>query len=354
MTFLWSTMLWLLISVPALVALYLLLLRRKRKTALRFANLRMVKEAAGSGPGFRRHVPPLLFLAALAVMILAMARPAALVTLPSQRGTVLLVMDISGSMRADDVDPSRMAAAQAAARTFIEEQPENVEVGIIAFGSGATVVQPPTLQKRDALDAIERFQFQYGTAVGAGILTSLSTIFEDLELDPDAPEDGDRGGTFRGFSGSGSPFGRTRDITPPDLVPVPPGSYEQAVVILLTDGQTTHGPDPLQAAEIARDLGVKVYTVGLGTEEGVIMGWGGRSMRVILDETTLETIAERTNADYFRANTETDLKQIYQSLSTQLVMETEETEITALFTALAAILAFAAGLLSFLWFNRIA
>lgn len=354
MTFLWSTMLWLLILVPALIVLYVMLLRRKKKTALRFANLRMVKEAAGSGPGFRRHVPPLLFLSAIAVMIVAIARPAAVVTLPSQRGTVLLVMDISGSMRADDVDPSRMAAAQAAARTFIEEQPEHVEVGIIAFGSGATVVQPPTLQKRDALDAIERFQFQYGTAVGAGILTSLATIFEDLELDPDAPEDGDMRGSFRGFSGSGSPFGRTRDISPPDVVPVPPGSYEQAVVILLTDGQTTHGPDPIQAAEIARDLGVKVYTVGLGTEEGVIMGWGGRSMRVILDEQTLQTIAERTNADYFRANTETDLKQIYQSLSTQLVMETEETEITALVTALAAILAFLAGLLSFLWFNRIA
>ena len=354
MTFLWSAMLWLLILVPVLVVLYLFLLRRKRKTAVRYANLRMVREAAGKGPGFRRHVPPLLLLFALAVMILAIARPAAVVTLPSQRGTVLLVMDISGSMRADDVDPSRMAAAQAAARTFIEEQPENVQVGIIAFGSGATVVQPPTLQKRDALSAIERFQYQYGTAVGAGILASLSTIFENLDLDPNATEEGDMGGQFRGFSGTGSPFGRTRDIEPPDIVPVPPGSYEQAVVILLTDGQTTHGPDPIQAAEIARDLGVKVYTVGLGTEEGVIMGWGGRSMRVILDEATLQTIAERTNADYFRANTETDLREIYQSLSTQLVMETEETEITAIFTALAAALAFLAALLSFLWFNRIA
>jgi Ca-activated chloride channel family protein len=320
----------------------------------------MVKQAAGAGPGFRRHVPPLLFLIAFAVMIAALARPAAIVTLPSQRGTVILAMDISGSMRADDVDPSRMAAAQAAARTFIEQQPKNVQIGIVAFGGGATVVQVPTLEKQDALDSIERFRLQRGTAVGSGILASLSTIFEDLELQFGMDSDEGDVDSFGGFGRSGGSagafgglFGRTYEIPRPEVEKVQPGSYRQAVVILLTDGQATHGPDPLQAAEIARDLGVRVFTVGLGTPEGVVIGFGGRSMRVILDEESLETIAERTDADYFRATSETDLNEIYEYLSAQFVLETEKTEITAGFTGLAALLALVAAALSVLWFGRI-
>jgi len=317
----------------------------------------MVKQAAGAGLGFRRHVPPLLFLVALTVMLVALARPAAIVTLPSQRGTVILAMDISGSMRADDVDPSRMAAAQAAAATFIEQQPKNVRIGVVAFGGGATVVQVPTLEKEDALEAIERFRLQRGTAVGSGILASLATIFEGLELEFGMDSDNGNLDSFGGAGGRagafGGLFGRTYEIPRPEVEKVQPGSYRQAVVILLTDGQATHGPDPLQAAEIARDLGVRVFTVGLGTPEGIVIGFGGRSMRVILDEESLKTIAERTDADYFRASSETDLNEIYEYLSAQFVLETEKTEITAVFTGFAALLAILAAALSVLWFSRI-
>src|SRR3989442_406949 len=169
MTFNWPEMLWLLLAVPVIVAAYVWLLRRKKKLAVRYASLSMVKAAMTKGQRFRRHVPPLLFLAALVLMIVAIARPAAVVTLPSQHETVILAMDVSGSMRAADVQPSRIAAAQAAARGFVEDQPRSTKVGVVTFAATASVVQPPTQNREDILAAIDRFQLQRGTPVGTGI-----------------------------------------------------------------------------------------------------------------------------------------------------------------------------------------
>ena len=350
MAFLWPSLLWLLVTVPGLVLLYLFLLQRKKKIALRYANLAMVKDAIGSGVGLRRHIPPVLFLLALTLMIAAIARPQAIVTLPSQRSTVLLTIDVSGSMRADDVDPNRISAAQAAAKDFVEDQPNDVRIGVVAFAATALLVQAPTFNREDILKAIEHFELQRGTAVGSGILVSLKTLFPEADFDMGRPE-------------SRRPYGRTyndphdREVAAAaerrEFVPVPPGSNTTAVIILLSDGQATTGPDPLEAARKAAERGVRVFTVGLGSRDGAIVGFGGRSMRVQLDEETLQKIADMTRGSYFRASTAADLKTIYKSLNTQLIMETKKTEVTAFFSAAAAMLALLAGGLSLLWFNRI-
>ena len=345
-------MLWLLILVPLLAGLYVLLLRRKSRAAVSYGNLGVVQAAAAASRSFRRHVPPLLMLIAIASLLVAVARPATFVVLPSQRGTVILAMDISGSMQATDIQPNRLEASRLAARTFVEQQPRNVRIGIVAFAGGAALVQPPTLDRDDVISAIDRFQTQLGTAVGSGILASVSAVFEDFQLDVDVPEIPPGRAFGGGFGGMGGGAGNVPDVRLAD--PAPPGSYESAVIVLLTDGQTTQGPDPLVAAQIAADLGVRVFTVGLGTEEGAVLNFFGRSLRVQLDEEALQWIADRTRGEYFRADSETSLENIYRSLSTQLVLEREKTEITALFAALGAASMAVAGILSMLWFQRVA
>ena len=183
MTFLWPDALWLFALVPLCVAAYLWVLRRKKKAALKYASLAMVRDAMGPGQRFRRHIPPVLFLIGLVTMIVAVARPAAIVMLPSEHDTIILSMDVSGSMRAVDVQPNRLTAAQEAARAFINDQPHNVRIGIVSFAGTAAVVQPPTENREDLLAAIDRFTLQRGTAVGSGILVSLKTIFPEVEFD---------------------------------------------------------------------------------------------------------------------------------------------------------------------------
>jgi len=344
MNFLWPEMLWLLLAVPALIGVYVVLLRRRKRLALRYASLSMVKAAMGTGQRLRRHVPPLLFLAGLTLLILAVARPAAVITLPSQHRTIILAMDVSGSMRAMDVEPNRLAAAQAAARSFIADQPRGTRIGVVAFAATAFVVQPPTQSREDVLAAIDRFQLQRGTAIGSGIMVALKTLFPDVELELGGPD------RRRAFA-RGAPFNLERERPAPQ--PVAPGSYGSAAVILLTDGQTTTGPDPMEAARAAAERGVRVYTVGVGTVDGQVLGFEGWSMRVRLDEETLKNIAGVTHAEYFYAGTAGDLKKVYQALNTRFVLEKRETEITALFCAAGAVAALAGALLSMLWFSRI-
>jgi Ca-activated chloride channel family protein len=352
MTFLWPEMLWLLLIVPALVGGYLMLLRRKKKFALRYASLSIVRESMGPAQRLRRHIPPLLFLLALTVMILAIARPAAVVTLPSQYGTIILAIDVSGSMRANDVLPNRLAAAQAAARTFVSELPRNTRLGVVSFAGTASIVQPPTMNREDILAAIDRFQLQRGTAVGSGILMSLKTIFPEIEFDLNAsnPRPTPSREAARGSPLDKTPKPKTQEA---EFKPVPPGSYNSAVIILLTDGQTTTGPDPIESSRMAAERGVRVFTVGIGTTNGEILGEEGWSMRVRLDESSLKQIASETKAEYFYADNATDLTKIYKMLNSRLVLEKKETEITALFSAVAAVLAMLSGLLSMVWFNRI-
>ena len=350
MTFMWPDVLWLVATVPVLIYVYFFLLRRKKKAALRYANLGLVKEAMGAGRKFRRHIPPLLFVSALTILILAVARPSAVVTLPTHQRTIILAMDISGSMRATDVEPSRIAAAQAAAKSFVADQAHGTRIGVVTFAGSAALAQTPTDNREDVIAAIDRFQLQRATAIGSGILVSLKAIFPDAEFDlrssnprRDPSRDSQRG----------APLDQAREPEKPAVKPVPPGSFGSAVIILLTDGQSNVGPDPIESARIASERGVRVYTVGFGTTEGEILRFEGWSMRVRLDEETLKKIAEMTQGEYYYAGTAADLKKVYQTLNTRLVFETKETEITALFSAAAALLAATAAFLSVLWFNRI-
>ncbi len=332
MTFLWPSALWLLAAVPLLVAGYVFALRRKKKLALNYSSLSLVREAMGQRR-LRRHIPPALFLAAIAGMLLAGARPAAVVTLPSQHETVILAMDVSGSMKAADVKPSRLVASQAAAKRFIAQTPRSTRIGIVAFAGSASLVQPPTASRDHAAAAIEQFQLQHATAIGSGILVSLKAIFPEEEFDP-----------FNLRKGMNAAAGGTAPK---------PGSFASAAIILLTDGQTTTGPDPVEAAKIAAARGVRVFTVGVGTPEGEILTGEGWSIRVRLDEDALKAIAGLTGGEYFHAGTATDLTRVYEALTSKLVMEKQETEVTALFAIASAALALVAAALSLLWFNRI-
>lgn len=343
MKFLWPTMLWLLLAVPLLVAAYAWLLRRRKRAALRYPGLAIVREAAGPGQAVRRHLPPALFLLALSAMLVAIARPTAVVTLPAQYETVILAMDVSGSMRATDVEPTRLAAAQAAARAFVAEQPGSARIGVVAFGGSATLVQPPTHSREDVVAAIDRFELQRGTAVGNGILVSLKTIFPEQEFEL-PPRRARRSAARDAKPGPGAPK---------PAQPAAAGSYASAVIVLLSDGQTTTGPDPIEAARLAAERGVRIYTVGIGTPNGEILVGDGWSMRVRLDEEALQDIAQLTRGDYFYAGTASELKNVYATMSSKMVLETRESEVTALFSAAAALAAVLAALLSMLWFNRI-
>ncbi len=348
MAFIWPELLWLLVLVPLSVLAYWWLLRRRRRVALRYSGLSLVREALVKGPGWRRHVPPVLMLLALVALLVAVARPTASVTLPSQQRMVILAMDVSGSMRATDVEPSRMAAAQAAAREFVALQDSGTRIGVVTFAGTALLTQPPTHSKEDVLAAIDRFNFQRATAVGSGILVSLQAIFPDLEFDlrgtnpRPGTEDSRLGRSLDQRGGGGKP--------PP---PVEPGSYASAAIILLTDGQTTTGPNPVEAARMAAERGVKVYTIGVGTENGEILVGDGWSMRVRLDEESLRGIANVTGGDYFYAGTAPDLKKIYQGLHSKLALETRDIEVTALLAAAAAALMLLAAGLSVFWFHRV-
>ncbi|MDM0114165.1 VWA domain-containing protein [Variovorax sp. J22R133] len=345
MTFLWPQFLWLLLAVPLLLLLYVWLLRRKKKLAIRYASLSIVREAMGAGQTMRRHIPPFLFLLAMVGMLVAAARPMAVVLLPSNQQTIILVMDVSGSMRAADVLPNRLAAAQTAAKSFIKDLPRTVKVGIVAFAGSAQVAQLPTVNRDDLVAAIDAFQLQRGTATGNGLVVALATLFPDAGIDID-----DFGPKMKQ---KGVALDQAGKNPPKEFVPVTPGSYTSAAIIMLTDGQRTTGVDPLDAAKVAADHGVRVYTVGVGTVDGETIGFEGWSMRVRLDEDTLKAIANKTQAEYFYAGTADDLKKVYDTLSSRLTVEKKETEISALFAMAAAVLALLSAGLSLLWFNRI-
>jgi Ca-activated chloride channel family protein len=343
MNFLWQEALWLLALLPLLVLAYVWLLRRRKKTAVAWSSLSVIKEAMGKQHLWRRHVPPALMLLSLAVLIVGGARPTAVITLPMVEQTIILAMDVSGSMRATDVEPNRLVASQNAAKAFIAELPRAVRIGVVSFAGTAAVVQPPTLSREDVVAAIDRFQLQRGTAIGSGIVLSLATLFPDAGID------------LSQVTGARlMPRALGEAPKEKEFVPVEPGSYNSAAVILLTDGQRTTGPDSMDAAKMAADRGIKIYTVGIGTKEGDTIGFEGWSMRVRLDEETLKQVAMATRAEYFYAGTAVDLKKVYQSLGTRLSAQKKETEVTALFAGVGALLMLLAATLSVWWFGRVA
>lgn len=348
MTFLWPQYLWLLLAVPLLVLVYVWLLRRKKKLVLRYASLALVKQAVSPTMGWRRHVPPALFLLALTLMLLASSRPLAVVALPSDHGTVVLAMDVSLSMRATDVQPNRLVAAQEAAKAFLAELPRNVRVAIVTFAGTAQLVQPATLNREDLVAAIDRFQMQRGTAVGSGIVVALQELFPDEGID-----------LSEMIYGSGQKRGRSIDDEKTEkkpkkeFVPVAPGSYESAAIVLLTDGRQTTGVNTQEAAKMAADHGVRVYSVGLGTVSGEVQGFEGWSMYLRLDEPALKAVALATQGEYYYAGNAADLRKVYEKLGTRLQVDKKETEISALLALVAAVLAIGAATMSLLWFNRI-
>jgi Ca-activated chloride channel family protein len=349
--FLWPEFLWGLWALPVLVFIYVWLMRRRRRTSVRLASLSVVREAMlGKGPGWRRHVPPFILLMALAALLLASARPVMSIALPSTEQTIILAMDVSGSMRATDVEPNRLVASQAAAKAFLGSLPRHVKVGIVAFAGTAQVVQPITLSRADLNAAIDKFQLQRATAIGSAIVVALSELFPEQGIDLGQMTFALRGDPFEVF---GHAIDQPKQEKKP-FVPVAPGSYNSAAVILLTDGQRTTGVDTEEATQMAAERGVRVYTVGVGTVEGEVIGFEGWSMRVRLDEETLKTIARTTQGEYFYAGTAENLKKVYETLGSRLTLQKKETEVSGLLALLGALLVVLAAGLSLLWFHRIA
>lgn len=338
MNFIWPGDLILVLVVPALAALYVWAQRRRQRYALRYASLSLVREALGKGPGRKRHIPPALFLAALFFMAVGTARPEVVVTVPVQEGTVILAIDVSGSMLAQDLQPNRMQAAKDAAKAFVARQGPDVKIGVVAFSTDAQIVQAPTNDKDLVTAAIDRLQAQRATAIGRGMLASLDAIFEDSEETPPSVI------ALRRLSGD--PVGPT----PP---PVPKGGDRTATIVLLSDGQNNQFPAPQLVLADAVDRGIRIFTVGVGSAEGTVVRIQGRAVRTRLDEATLKQIADATGGEYFNAANTKDLRAVYENLSTQLVFRQQRTEITAFFTAIAAVLSVVAAGLSLFWFNRI-
>lgn len=346
LSFLWPAMLWLLALVLLLGAGYLWLDARRRRTAARYPALRVAGAAgapntAGKAPvNWRRHVAPVLALLALTALVVAIARPQAVMVLPSRIETVVLVIDLSGSMRAQDVKPSRLRAAQGAAKVLLDAQPAGVSTGVVAMAGTAAVAQAPSRRKDDVAAAIDKLQPQGGTALGNGLLIALTTLMPQL-TDEAARLMNEDGPIPRSMPGDAD-------------VSVAPGSYAAGAIVLFSDGESNAGPAALQAAQLAADHGVRIYTVGVGTVEGVVLKADGMSARVKLDEQVLKQVADATGAEYFRLEDASRLKTVYRAINAGLAHgKRDQIEVTAFFAALGALLATCAGLLSLWWFGRV-
>jgi Ca-activated chloride channel homolog len=344
MFFLWPQYLWLMLALPLLPAVYAWLLRRRGKPAVRYSSLGVIR-AAAAGSDWRRHVPPALLLMACSGLLFAVARPVARLPLPWARSSIMLVMDVSLSMRVTDVKPTRLAAAQDAAKLFLRDLPKNIEVGLVTFAASSQVVQRATLDRASLVAAIDAFQMQYGTAVGNAIVVCLSELFPDHGIDVGEMTFGNK------------PRGRSLDdrMKPPlkQITPVAPGSYNSAAIILLSDGRRTTGVDTLAAAKMAADRGVRIYVVGLGTVAGDAATAEGLPIYMQLDEPTLREVARMTGGEYHHAGTAEKLRSVYENLGSRLQVQPRETELTGPLALISAMLALAAAGLSVLWFGRI-
>jgi Ca-activated chloride channel family protein len=333
MTFLWPAMLVLLVLIPVLVGVYVRLLQRRRRLAAQYGHLGLVQGSAGRRPGIRRHVPPIFFLASLAILIVALARPQTVVSLPRLEGTVILAFDVSGSMAADDLKPTRLEAAKAAARAFVARQPPFVQIGVVSFSEGGFATQAATNDQGLVLAAINRLTVQRGTSIGSGMQSALAAI--DAVTHPKL--------TLADQSGTPTP-------TP---TPVPKGSYTSAVVILLTDGENNQSPDPQAAAQAAADRGVRIYTVGIGSAAGATLHINGFTIQSRLDEDSLRQIADHTGGTYYNAENEDQLRTIYDHLDPQLIVKPQQTEVTALFAGAGIFVLLIGSTLSLLWLGRL-
>jgi Ca-activated chloride channel family protein len=334
MTFIWPTMLLLLLLAPLGVGLYLILQQRRRRLVASYGSLGLGQKTAGRGLGIRRHVPPSLFLLSLTTLIVALARPQAVVSLPRVEGTVILAFDVSGSMAADDLKPTRMEAAKAAAREFVEQQPASVLVGVVAFSDGGFAVQPPTNDQDAIFATIDRLTPQLGTSLANGIFAALNTL--TAEVEPASPL-----------------YTNLTPVPTPTPTPVPEGTYTPAVIVLLTDGENNQDPDPLEAAQVAAERGVRIHTIGIGSAAGTILDINGFIVHTQLNEATLQQISELTGGTYYNAENEEDLQAIYENIDPQLVVKPEKMEVTSIFAGASILVLLIGGVFSLLWFSRV-
>ena len=349
MSLLWPGFLFLLSIIPLMIAVYIWVLRRRRRFAIRYSSLSLVREAATQQSWLRRHLPFILFLLALASLVFALARPVATVTIPSNRATVILAIDVSRSMCSTDIPPNRLQAAKDAALSFVRNQKSGRRVGIVAFAGFAELIQPPTTDTELLENAITNLTTARRTAIGSAILRSLDAI---AEIDDRvAPSD---------LRPSANP------TNPP---PASKGEYVPHIIVLLTDGASNAGPLPASAAQQAAERGVRVYTIGFGTRNnsspmncgepfqgddlfgggGFGPQFGGGGFRREIDEETLKQIADTTGGSYYAATSAGELQDVFQNLPTYVVATRETIEISVFFTAIAALMTIIAMILSFLW-----
>lgn len=348
MNVLWPWAFLLLGLVPALIGFYVWMLRRRRPYAVRYSSLSLVRAAIGPGAQWRRHLPFALFLLALAVLAIALARPVAAVEVPTNQTAVILTMDVSRSMCSTDIKPNRLVAAKAAALEFIERQPADTRFGVVAFAGFAQLIQQPTADRATLEVAVEGLTTARATAIGSGLLVALEAI---AAVNPNvAPLD---------------------EEVAPAATPGPgaPGAYVPEVIVLLTDGVTTTGVPPLEAAQLAAERGVRVFTIGFGTAMGGSLscpglfrpnndqfgggqgfgGGGGQGFRRGIDEATLVQIATMTGGEYYAASSAGELQAVFESLPLTFTSRTETTEISVFFAAGGALLAILALALSLRW-----
>jgi Ca-activated chloride channel family protein len=334
MNFIWPHLLFSLLLVPLLTWLYFRGLRRRDVAVEALGPLGQSRDVSGSSPGRRRHVSPVFYLAGLAILLFGLARPQMVVALPRVEGTVILAFDISSSMLAEDLEPTRIEAARSAAAGFVEDQPETIRVGVVAFSNGGFVIQEPTDDKTAILDAIGRLSPTGPTSLGHGIFTALNAIAgQPLSIDPEALGDPE-----------------TLDDPAPAVYI---GRFPSAVVLLLTDGENTSAPDPLVVAQVAADAGVRIYPIGIGSAEGTVIEVDGYSILTRLDEPALRAIAALTNGEYFHASDAETLQAIYDTVDLQLTLRGEYVEITSILAGLGAALFLAGGVFSLAWFGRL-
>ena len=331
MSFIWPSLLGSLLVVPLLAALYLNLRQRRRKIVEQsgFGFVQSDNRASGK----RQHYPALLFLTGITVLLFSLSRPQATVSLPKYEGTVILVFDVSGSMAADDVEPTRMEMAKSIATDFVEDQPTDVRIGVVAFSDGGLSVQAPNVNREGTLATIERLVPRRGTSLGNGMLVALNTIAVDAG-DP--------------------PIVNTNQLSSEDdELPAPQGWYPSAVVLLFSDGENHQNPDPLAITDLAIDLGVRVYTVGVGSTEGTTITVEGMNVHTALNEELLNQVALTSGGRYYFAGDETGLRKVYDDLQPTLSIRPEALELTSLLAGLGLLVFLLGGMLSLLWFGRV-
>jgi Ca-activated chloride channel family protein len=343
-----------LLIVPAALVAYRLAQRRRSRYAVRFTNVALLENLVARTPAWRRHVPPALYVLAMAALVVALARPSMAVAVPREEATIILTMDVSGSMLATDVSPSRLAAAKEAANDFVDGLPAGVKVGLVAFSTAPRVLVPPTTDRAAIHQGIDDLQARGGTALGDAIVTSL----EAAGLDPSASAAGPNAMPAPSADASGSPAPSDSGTGSP-RPSAAAGTAEQPVIatVLLSDGANSTGElEPLPAAEQAAALGVPIYTIALGTSDGVVTVPDElgvlHTVNVPPDTETLAAIAETTGGRSFEAPSAADLKAIYDHLGSRIGYTTEQREVTQWFAAAALLMVVAGAGLAAHWFNR--